>query len=109
MQVLARPSMTSRASRPLSETGSGGDFSLGDEGADVVFRGVGVERDFRPLVHAQQLVLVAMKAFEQAVERGVAGSGALEDAVEAGAQDLGLFGARRELVVFQAPIEPPED
>ena len=49
-----------------------------------------------------------MEAFEQAVERGVAGSGALEDAVEAGAQDLGLFEAGGELVVFQATIEPPD-
>jgi len=51
---------------------------------------------------------VAMTALEQAVERGVAGAAALEDAVEAGAQDLGPFGARRELVVFQATIEPPD-
>jgi len=51
---------------------------------------------------------VAMEALEQAVERRVAGAAALEDAVEAGAQDLGLFGARRALVVFQATIEPPD-
>ena len=49
-----------------------------------------------------------MKAFEQMVERGVAGSRALEDAVEAGAQERGLFGVRGELVVFQATIEPPD-
>jgi len=27
--------------------GSSGDFSLGDDGADVVFRSIGVKRDFR--------------------------------------------------------------
>ena len=38
--------------------------------------------DSRPLEDAQEFVFVAMEAFEQAVERRVAGWAALEDAVE---------------------------
>ncbi len=72
---------------------SAGDFALGDEGADVVFGGVGVEGDFRPLEHAQEFALSGEQAFEDAVERGVAGS-SLEDAVEAGAQFGGSGRAR---------------
>ena len=38
----------------------------------------------------------------------VAGCAALEDAVEAGAQDAGLLRAGRPLVLLQATIEPPD-
>src|SRR5208283_3529158 len=54
------------------------------------------------------MVLVAMKTLEQPVEHGVAGSAAVEDAVEPGAQDLSLFGAGRELVFLERTIEPPD-
>src|SRR5271165_1805703 len=54
------------------------------------------------------MVLVAKQTLEQPVEHGVAGSAALEDAVEPGAQDLSLFGARRELVFLERTIEPPD-
>src|SRR5271157_708565 len=54
------------------------------------------------------MVLVAMKTLEQPVEHGVAGSAAVEDAVEPGAQDLSLLGARRELVFLERTIEPPD-
>jgi hypothetical protein len=36
--------------------GSAGDFAFGGEGADVVFGGVGVERDIRPVEHAPSTV-----------------------------------------------------
>jgi hypothetical protein len=39
--------------------------------------------------------------------RRIAGS-ALEDAIELRAQEAGLFRARGELVLLQAPIEPPD-
>ncbi len=87
--------------------GSAGDFALGDEGADVVFGGGGVERDVGPLEHAQKLVLAPEQAFQQTVEQGVAGS-ALEDAVEAGAQFRGSLGAWGQFVVFELAIEPPD-
>src|ERR1700730_16056337 len=86
MQVLASPSMMSRASVADS---SAGDFPFRDEGADVIFGSVGVEGNLRPVEDAQQCILVAKQSSEQPVERHVAGSAALEDAVEAGAQDLG--------------------
>jgi len=39
------------------------------------------------------------------IERGVSGAGALEDPVETGAQELGLFHAGSKLVVLQGAIE----
>ena len=98
--------MTSRASRPLSLSVPPEIFSLGDEGADVVFRGVGVQGNARLVEDAQQVVLVAMEALEQAVERRIAGP-TPEDAVELGAQERGLFRVGGELVLFQAAVEPP--
>src|SRR5271157_2170218 len=86
---------------------SAGDFALGDEGADVVFGGVGVEGDFGSFEHAQELFLAPEQAFQQMIEGGVAGS-ALEDAVELRAEEARLFRTRRELVILQAPIEPPD-
>ena len=64
----------------LFADGSAGDFALGDEGADIVFRGVGVEGDFRPLAYAQKFVFAPEEALQQTVERRIAGS-ALEDAI----------------------------
>ena len=84
-----------------------GDFSLGDDGANVVFAGVGVEGNFRPLEHAQQLVLVGVEALEEPVERGVSGS-AFEDAVEAGREFGGALWAGGELERLELPIEPPD-
>jgi hypothetical protein len=77
--------MTSRASRPLSLTVPPEIFRFIDVGADVISGHVGVELGFRPLEHAQEALLVAKQSPEQPVERGVAGLGAFEDAVEAGA------------------------
>ena len=99
--------MTSRAWRPFSLTVPPEILRLGDEGADVVFRGVGVERDFRPFEHAQKFVFAPEQALQQTVERGVAGS-AFEDAVELQAQEARLFWARGALVLLQRPIEPPD-
>src|SRR5260370_2004489 len=87
--------------------GPTGDFALGDEGSDVVFGSVGVEGDFRPLEHARKFVLAREQAFQQTVERRIAGS-AIEDAIELRAQEARPFGARRALVILQAPIEPPD-
>ena len=91
----------------LFADGSARDFALGDEGADVVFRGVGVERDFRPFEHAQKFVFAPEQALQQTVERGIAGS-ALEDAIELQTQEVRLFRARGALIGPQAPIEPPD-
>jgi hypothetical protein len=47
------------------------------------------------------------QTLEEIVERSVSGL-ALEDAVEQGGQIDGLFRRRRELVAFQASVEPPD-
>src|SRR3954454_12266492 len=67
------------ASRP------GADLAPRHLTANVVLRAVGVERDFRPLQHHQQLGLIGMQPRQQAIQRGEAGA-AQEDAVEAYAQ-----------------------
>ena len=53
-------------------------------------------------------VLEAEEAPEQAVEGGVAGSGAVEDAVEVRPQAFAFLGAWGELVFFQGATEPPD-
>jgi len=87
--------------------GSAGDLSLGDDGADVVFGGVGVEGNFGPLEHAQEFVLVGEETSEEPVERRVSGS-AFEDAVEARLEFGGSFRARIELERLELAIEPPD-
>src|SRR4029078_6536906 len=52
---------------------------------NVVFRTVGMERDFGSLQHHQQLSLIGMQPRKQAIQRGEAGT-AKEDAGEACAQ-----------------------
>ena len=49
--------------------GPAGDLALGDEGADVVFGAVGVERDLGTVKHAQQFALATMKAGQKPVEQ----------------------------------------
>src|SRR6516165_354348 len=107
MHVLASPSIVTGVAA-FEADGSAGNFSFGDAGADVVFGSVGVEGNFRPIENAQQSILVAIQSPEQPVEHDVAGCAALEDAVEAGAQDAGLLRAGRPLVLLQATIEPPD-
>ncbi len=51
--------------------GPAGDFSFRDEGADVVFGRVGVDRDLQAFENAQEPVLVAKQPSEQPIERGV--------------------------------------
>ena len=75
--------------------------------ADVVFRSVGVERDFRPLQHHQQLGLVGVQPRQQAVQRGEAGA-AEEDAVEPGPQRASPALARVEPVSLEVGVEVPD-
>src|SRR5713101_4241789 len=60
------------------------DLAADDLATDVVLGSVGVKRDLRTIQDEEQLGLVGVKAFEQAVEGGEAGA-TLEDPVEAGA------------------------
>ena len=62
--------------------GSAADVALGHLAADVVFRAVGVQRDFRVIEHHQQLGLVGVQPLQQAVEGDEAGA-PLKDAIEA--------------------------
>ena len=68
-------------------SGPAADLAPGHLTANVVFRSVGVERDFRPLEHHQQLGLIGMQPRQQAIQRGEAGAAA-EDAIEAGTHSL---------------------
>ena len=75
--------------------------------ADVVFGSVGVERDFWPVEHHQQLGLVGMKTSEQPIEGGKAGL-SLEDAVKSGAQGGPSCRRRIAAVGLQIGVEPPD-
>ena len=103
MQVLCEAEHDVAGVAPFVADGSAGDFSFGDEDADVVFQPLVLSGNLRALEHAQELPAVGEEALEKSVERGVAGSGAVEDAVETGAQEFGALGARGELVVLQLP------
>lgn len=71
------------------------------------FSDVGVERDFRPLKHLEQLRFVGIKPRQQTVESDEAGA-AREDAVEPGAKRrLALF-ARSAAVGLEFAVEPPD-
>ena len=63
----------------------GADLPPRDITADVVLRAVGVERDFRPVQHHQQLGFVGMQPRQQAVQGDEAGAAA-EDTVKPGTQ-----------------------
>ena len=84
------------------------DLALGDLAADIVLRSVGVQWDFGPIEHHEQLALVgSMEPSEQTVEGDEAGL-AREDAIEACPQsDLALLG-RMKAIGFEIAIEPPD-
>ena len=87
--------------------GSGADLPPCDVTADVVFRSVGMERDFRPLQHHQQFGLVGVQPRQQAVQRDEA-STAKEDAVEACAQRPSPPLARFQLVSLEVRVKIPD-
>ena len=75
--------------------------------ADVVLRSVGVQRNFRPLEHHQQLGFVSVESRKQTVEGDEAG-GAREDAVEPRPQcGLALLG-RRATIGLEISVELPD-
>ena len=87
--------------------GPAGDLALGDEGADVVFGAVCVERDLGTVKDAQQFAFSTVKAGQKPVEQDVAGSPP-EDAVEARAQRRRAPGTGRLLIELQVAVEPPD-
>src|ERR1700676_570197 len=89
------------ASRP------GADLAACDLTANVVFRTVGVERDFRSVQHHQQLGLVGVQPRQQAIQRGEAGA-AKEDAIEACAQRLSPPLAGFQLISPEVRVKVPD-
>ncbi len=65
-----------------------GDFSFRDEGPQVIFRCVGVQRDAGMLEHLQQLVLPSMQPLKQLVECLITGAQG-EDPVEPSSEGRG--------------------
>lgn len=65
------------------------DLPLDDEAAQIVFRSVGVERDFRAVQHPQQLGLAARQPQQELVEIVIAGAdrkNAVESRFETGSE-----------------------
>ena len=92
---------------PDVAAGTGADLAAGDVAADVVFRSVGVQRDFGSVEHHQQLGLVGVEPREQAVEGDEAGL-ARKDAVEPRPQgNLALFGGRTT-IGLKITVEVPD-
>jgi hypothetical protein len=84
------------------------DLAPRDLTANVVFRTIGVERDFRPVQHHQQLGLIGMQSCQQPIQRGEAGA-AQEDAVEACAQRLSPPLAGFQLISLEVRVEVPDE
>src|ERR1700734_3990124 len=104
MQVLARPSITSRACLPFSMTVPPEILRLVTKARisfseALVLRGISGRSSTRRSS--------SLRPLQQTVEHRIAGS-ALEDAIELPAQEACLLRARGALVVLQAPIEPPD-
>ena len=87
--------------------GSAADLALGDEGTDVVFGAVGMERDLRAIEHHQQFSLVGVQAGKQPIEAGKAGA-APEDAVEAGPQGGLAFRTGMAAIGLEIVVEAPD-
>src|SRR5215510_1918405 len=97
MQVFASPSMISRASRPLRLTVPPEIFLLVTKARisfseALVLSGISGRSRTR-----SKTIFVAEQSSERPVEHHVAGCAALEDEVEAGAQNVGLLQAGDEL------------
>src|SRR6266851_6683716 len=88
-------------------SGAAADLSLCDLAADIVFRSVGVERNFGTIEHHQQFALVGMEPCEQAVE-GDEASLAREDAVEPCPQGGAALRGGMPAIGFEIAIEPPD-
>ena len=87
--------------------GSAGDLAFDHVRPQIALGAVGVQRQLRTVQHPQQLVLVGMQPFQQAVERGEPGAPP-EDPVETGAQRRPPTGVRIAAVGLEIGVEPPD-
>ena len=87
---------------------SAADLSLDDMTANVAFGTVGMQRDFRPVEHGEQLGLVGVQPLQQTIERDEAGA-ATEDAIEPGTHLAAPLRGRRRTVGLQISVEPPDE
>ena len=75
--------------------GSAADVALGHLAADVVFRAIGVQRNFRVIEHHQQFVFVGVQPLQQTV-KGDEACAPLKDAIEARPHFIASTWCRRE-------------
>lgn len=92
---------------PSLAAGAATHLALRDEGADVVFGAVGVERDFWTIEHHQQFSLVRVQPGQQPVQSHKAGS-APEYPVEASQQSGSACRAGIALVDLERFIVAPD-
>ena len=83
------------------------DLALGYVTAEVVFRSVGMQRNFRSLEDHEQLGLVSMEAFEQAIEGDEAGL-PREEAIKPCRQRQLAPLAGGQSVGFEIAVETPD-
>ena len=86
---------------------SAADLPPRDVASDVILRSVGVQRNFRPFEHHQQLGLVGIQPRKQAIQRDEAGA-AQEDTVETPAQYGGPALAGVALSGCMSPTHVPK-
>ena len=87
--------------------GSPADVAFGPLAADVVFRAIGVQRNFRVIEHHQQFVLVGVQPMQQVI-KGDEACAPLKDAIEARPHFTASTPRRRQPVGLLVGIEPPD-
>lgn len=85
-----------------------GDFSFGDEAAQIVLRGIGVQRDPRPVQHLEQFILSATKTSQKLIELLIAGA-QREDPREAFVECGSKAGRGLSSDALECPVEPPDE
>jgi hypothetical protein len=84
-----------------------GNLSLDDKSAQISFRGIGMERGFRPLQNPQQFGLAATQSKQQFVEVAITGA-QRKDPIEPGLKAPGCTGIRSSPIGFQSPVKVPD-
>jgi hypothetical protein len=107
LHVLASPRKCVAAVATDVAVGSAADMAFGHLATDVVFRAVGVQRNFRVIEHHQQFVFVGVQALKQTV-KGDEACAPLKDAIEARPHFTASTPRRREPVGLQVGVEPPD-
>src|ERR1039458_1170287 len=104
---LAKPQQSIAAITSEIASCPGADFAARDLTSDIALRAVGVQRNFRPVEHHQQLGLVGVKSRQKPVQGDETGA-AEKDEIQTGGQRLVTARSGSQLVGFQIGVKVPD-